>query len=132
MNKWAGRGTAVFVLLLFLLLAACGERQSQAVNETGVVVTAQPETTAVGETTLTVTLTDADGQPVADAAVQVRGDMSHAGMVPVVRAALPDEKGVYVAPFTWTMAGDWLVTVDFTLADGRSGTEIFNFSIHIP
>ncbi len=125
-NKFS-RHTAVFLVLL--LLVACGGRQNQPGNDTGVVVTAQPESTAVGETMLTVTLTDANGQPVSGATVQVRGDMSHAGMTPVLRTGMPAEPGVYSVPFEWTMAGDWIVTVDFTLADGRSGTETFDFSI---
>lgn len=117
------------LLLALLLVTACGGRQNQLTNETGVVVTLQPAATAVGQTSLTITLADADGQPITDADVQVRGDMSHAGMTPVLRTGLPAEPGVYTVPFEWTMAGDWIVTVDFTLADGRSGTETFDFSI---
>jgi len=119
-------------LLLVVLTVACGGRQNQAANDTGVTVTVQPAATAVGETNLTITLTDASGQPVTDAEVAVRGDMSHAGMTPVLRSGLAEEPGVYTAPFEWTMAGDWIVTVDFTLADGRSGTETFDFSIPTP
>jgi len=126
-----GQITAVFLSLFLVLLSAsaCGGRQNHPTNDTGVTVTAEPAATAVGETTLVVTLTDASGQPVSDATVQVRGDMTHAGMTPVLRTGLPTEPGVYSVPFEWTMAGDWIVTVDFTLADGRSGTETFNFSI---
>ncbi|MCA9873745.1 MAG: FixH family protein [Anaerolineales bacterium] len=126
-----GQKTAVFLSLFLVLLSAsaCSGRQNQPTNDTAVTVTAEPAATAVGETTLVVTLTDASGQPVSDATVQVRGDMTHAGMTPVLRTGLPTEPGVYSVPFEWTMAGDWIVTVDFTLADGRSGTETFNFSI---
>ena len=126
MSKCIWRPTAVFLLLL---LAACGGRQNNAGNSTDVTVTAQPEATAVGETILTITLTDADGRPITDATVQVRGDMSHAGMTPMLRSGLPEGAGEYVVPFEWTMAGDWIVTVEFTLADGRTGTETFDFSI---
>ncbi len=134
MAKWSRQGkrrlTAVFIgVMVVLLMSSCGGRQNQPTNNTGVAVTAQPAATAVGETELRITLTTADGRPVSDAAVQVRGDMSHAGMVPVLRTALPGDAGVYTAPFEWTMAGDWVLTVEFTLADGRTGTETFNFSI---
>lgn len=137
MAKWGRHGnrrlTAVLIGVMVVLLAAsCGGRQNQPTNDTGVTVTAQPAATAVGETQLRITLTAADGRPVSDAAVQVRGDMSHAGMVPVLRTALPNDAGVYTAPFEWTMAGDWVLTVEFTLADGRTGTETFDFSIPTP
>ena len=119
-------------LLLIVLTAACGGRQNQPANDTGVTITVQPAAVAVGETSLTVTLTDANGQPVTEAEVAVRGDMSHAGMTPVLRSGLPEEPGVYTVPFAWTMAGDWILTVDFTLPDGRSGSETFDFSIAAP
>ena len=75
---------------------------------------------------------DLPGLRAEQVAVQVRGDMSHAGMVPVLRTALPGDAGAYTAPFEWTMAGDWVLTVEFTLADGRTGTETFDFSIPTP
>jgi hypothetical protein len=130
MINWQRR-TAVYglTILLLALLIGCGGRESAAVNDTGVVVTATAGATAVGDTTLDVMLTDANGQPVTEAVVQVRGDMSHAGMTPVLRTAVAGQPGLYHAPFTWTMGGDWVVTVEFTLPDGRIGRETFPFTI---
>ncbi len=90
-----------------------------------------PDTPPVmGETTLGVRLTTRDGAPVTGAAVEVRGDMAHAGMIPVIGAAEPAEvAGEYAAPFEWTMAGDWIVTVTATLADGQVVTEEFQVSV---
>lgn len=123
--------TAVFLLAFSLLfsLAACGGRQSAAVNETGVMVDLDTPSLRVGETEMLVRLTDENGRPVANADVEVRGDMSHAGMVPVVRSGQTDAAGLFTTPFEWTMGGDWFVTVTFTLSDGRSGAERFDYTI---
>jgi len=66
-----------------------------------------------------VTIADADGQPVTGAKVELEGDMSHAGMVPVPAQATEMAAGRYVSSLDFTMAGDWIVTVRATLADGR-------------
>ncbi len=60
-----------------------------------------------------------DGSGVSGAQVQVTGDMTHAGMAPVIRDAVETEPGLYRADdFTFTMAGDWILTADIVLADG--------------
>lgn len=60
-----------------------------------------------------------DGANVTDAAVHVTGDMTHAGMVPVEASAREISPGVYQASdFSFTMAGDWVLTIEVTLADG--------------
>jgi hypothetical protein len=112
-----------------LLLTACGGRNSQQTNNDDIHLTATVESTTVGQTTLQVTVTDAAGTPINDATVSVKGDMSHAGMVPVLAEATNGENGVYEMPFEWTMGGDWVVTVEATLPDGRSATQQFNFTI---
>lgn len=130
MTMWR-KTTAVSLLTLLLLfaLSACGGRQSAAVNETGVLVDLDTPSLRVGETEMLVRLTDSNGRPAANAAIEVRGDMSHAGMVPVVRTGQTDAAGLFATPFEWTMSGDWFVTVTFTLPDGRSGAERFNYTI---
>lgn len=71
-----------------------------------------------GDAVVTISLLDTAGVPVTDAAVEIRGDMSHAGMMPVSGTGEHTENGVYAVPIRWTMAGDWNVTVIVTLADG--------------
>jgi hypothetical protein len=62
-----------------------------------------------------------DGTPVDGATVRVTGDMTHAGMVPVVDHAVRVEPGLYrTESFAFTMAGDWILTVDVTYPDGVS------------
>ena len=114
---------------VLLLLTACGGRNSQQNNDENIRIIVAVEATAVGETTLLVTVTDQAGAPLNDATISVKGDMSHAGMVPVLADATGGQNGVYEMPFEWTMGGDWIVTVEVTLPDGRSASQQFNFAI---
>lgn len=60
-----------------------------------------------------------DGAPVSGATVRVVGDMTHAGMVPVIADAPEVEAGVYrTADFAFDMAGDWVLSVDVAYPDG--------------
>lgn len=117
------------VPLFLLLLVACGGRNSQQTNDNDIRIMTAVKSTTVGETILLVTVTDAAGDPINDAAISVKGDMSHAGMVPVLANSAGGDNGVYAMPFEWTMGGDWVVTVEAVLPDGRSTTQQFNFTI---
>lgn len=76
-----------------------------------------------------ITIKDSDGNPVNDATVDIKGDMSHAGMQPVLgESSSSNGEGMYMIPYEWTMAGDWFVTVNVTLADGTVGSERFDFN----
>jgi hypothetical protein len=58
--------------------------------------------------------------PLEGAEVRVEGNMSHAGMVPVLATAQEEAPGIYaVSDFRFTMAGDWILTTRATLPDGR-------------
>jgi hypothetical protein len=60
-----------------------------------------------------------DGAAVAGATVRVVGDMTHAGMLPVVAEAIDVGGGVYrTNDFLFDMAGDWVLSVDVTYPDG--------------
>jgi YtkA-like len=58
-------------------------------------------------------------KPVAGAHIKLEGDMSHPGMAPVFAEAAEAEPGSYVAHLRLTMAGDWVILVQGTLANGR-------------
>lgn len=116
---------AVIFGAAILLLAACGGRVSQQVDAGDVVMEFEPMSTAVGETMVMITLKDGAGSPINDATLSVKGDMTHAGMTPVVEEIASGENGVYEVPFEWTMGGDWFVTVDAALADGTIVTRRF-------
>lgn len=113
----------IVLIALMVSFSACGGRNSQAGNGSGVTVSAEPMSTMVGETMLMVNLTDSSGVPVTDAEIRVKGDMSHAGMTPVLADPVSFADGAYPVPFEWTMAGDWFLTIDVTLADGTTFTE---------
>jgi copper(I)-binding protein len=120
------RFTILWSLLLVLGLAACGGRASQEASGSDEYdLSLNPMSTAVGETVLMFTLNDKEGQPVNNATLDIKGDMNHAGMQPVLGKVTQGVNGVYAVPFEWTMGGDWYVTVDVTLADGTTFSQRF-------
>ncbi|MBP8948559.1 MAG: FixH family protein, partial [Candidatus Promineofilum sp.] len=129
---WERVGERVFLLLLLLLLLpAC--RQAAPVDqapEVRVLLTPGPDSLFVGPISFDLTLWNADGQPIDGAnPVSLRGDMSHAGMEPVLATAAGAGDGLYTADFEWTMAGDWTVTIEATLPDGRLKIVTFPFTV---
>ena len=78
---------------------------------------------------LTFRLSDENDQPIDTATLQIRGDMSHAGMTPILATAEGGREGVYRVPIEWTMSGDWIVTVEATLSDDRRAARSFNFAV---
>lgn len=59
------------------------------------------------------------GELVDGATVRVTGDMTHAGMVAVVSDAVAAGPGLYrTEGFAFTMAGDWVLSVDVVYPDG--------------
>ncbi len=123
-KKW------LFILMIVVFSLAGCQRASQQNDTADFEMSLFSQSTQVGETVLVVTLTETDGTPITNATLIVRGDMTHAGMAPVLRDGITENKdGVYEIPFEWTMGGDWVVTVDATLPDGRSVTKDFNMTI---
>jgi hypothetical protein len=123
----------MLVLVVIALLAACGRIQQGAAQEddgkVGIELEVQPAPPRVGPATLIISLADQQGQPIKEATLAVEGNMTHAGMVPVMATVTTGEEGRYTVPFEWSMGGDWIVTVQATLADGRSVTRDFNVSV---
>lgn len=118
---------------LSLSLSAC-QRASQQNNadpasDVVMTLTVDPDPALVGLTQAVVTLTSTDGQPVTGAMVAIKGDMTHAGMQPVLADASEDAPGSYRAEFAWTMSGDWIVTVTATLPDGTATEQQFDLSV---
>ncbi len=113
--------TLIFLIGASSILAACGRIQTDRPQATDITLemSLDPTRPTVGPATLTFTLTDADGQPINEASLDIEGNMTHAGMVPVLAQASGGEAGRYTVPFEWTMGGDWFVTVHVTLPDGR-------------
>lgn len=95
-----------------------GATPTETTAQEGLRVRIEPSETRLGPVSVDVfILDDADG--VTGARVRLSGDMTHAGMVPVVSTAQEQEPGLYRAEaFEFTMAGDWVITAEITLADG--------------
>lgn len=116
----------LLILILCLLLTGCRESaqpnangEANAAANISVEFTQQPA--QAGDDQLYIRVTDAAGNHLPVSALNLRGDMTHAGMEPVISSyetPVADESGTYVIPFTWNMGGDWTLTVEATLQDG--------------
>jgi hypothetical protein len=119
------------IVMLCLLLTACRESAQPSANgeanaaaNISVEFTQQPA--QVGEDQLYIRVTDAAGNNLPVTALNLRGDMTHAGMEPVIstyETPAADDSGTYVIPFIWNMGGDWTLTVEATLQDGTTISE---------
>jgi hypothetical protein len=110
----------ILFIALFLLIPLTGcRRAGQDLSDVGVKVAVNPNPPSVGEATVTLTLTDAQGRPISDARVELEGNMTHAGMAPTTSEPAEIAPGRYQAPLEFGMAGDWFILVRATLPDGR-------------
>lgn len=107
------------LLSLTLALAACKPPAERADPARPVEVVLLTTPARVGPAAIEVRLT-VDGTPATGAAIGLVGDMTHAGMVPVVAPAVVElGGGVYRSEgFAFDMAGDWVITADVRYADG--------------
>lgn len=118
----AGSLVGVAALLAMLSLPACG---GPVVDDLGldVDVGISPTPPVVAPTRVVISIIDTTGRPTLGATVRLEGNTSHAGTPPVFGEAEEVGEGQYVVPsFGFTLAGDWVLTVHITLADGRSTT----------
>lgn len=83
----------------------------------------------LGDGRLVFRVADVEDQPIDTATLQIRGDMTHADMMPIEATVAGGENGIYRAPVRWTMAGDWIVTVEATLSDGRQASRSFDLEV---
>lgn len=110
-NLWLG-------LLLVVLLAGCGRGDGDP-GDFRMQVSLAPDPPQLGPAHVTVMLSDAQGQPIAGARVELEGNMRHAGMVPVTAQAYELAPGRYEGGLEFTMGGDWFILVRTVLPDGR-------------
>jgi len=99
--------------------AGCGGSGEPA-PDLAVECTTVPSPPVVGVAQLELAVRDAAGASVTGATVRIEGNMNHAGMTPSFAEAREIEPGRYQADLDFTMAGDWFLLVDVTLADGRT------------
>lgn len=78
-----------------------------------------PEPARVGVATITFKLAGKADKPITGAKIAVEADMSHAGMSPVFADAVEKQPGRYQASVKFEMAGDWILLLHITLANGK-------------
>jgi len=107
------------LLSLTLLLAGCKPPAERADPSRPIDVVLLTTPARVGPAAIEVRLT-VDGAPASGATIGLVGDMTHAGMVPVVAPSVVElGGGVYRSEgFAFDMAGDWVITADVRYADG--------------
>jgi hypothetical protein len=122
---------ALLLLLMTLAIADCGQQNAPTavVTDLQIELAVEPAPPATGDSTLIVTLKDANGVPVSGATISVEGNMDHAGMEPTTGQTSQGEGGIYRVPFYWTMGGGWSVTVTATLPGGGVATETIDMFV---
>lgn len=124
--RWAA---LLLVASLFVVTSACrdaGSSDGGGGDDVQVDFTLKSEK-VVGPVGAEVTLKDREGRPLDGADVSIRGDMTHAGMKPVLVGTTPMGQGRYATNgFQFTMGGDWIVTVEAKLPDGRDVQKDFH------
>jgi hypothetical protein len=99
-----------------LLLASCARQENIAPHLT-IGWTPLP---AVGrESVAEIQLNEAMARPVTGARLRLEAFMTHPGMAPVSAAVEEQGNGHYRSRIRFTMAGDWVVRLQGTRADGR-------------
>lgn len=121
---------ALVMLLMVFLLTGCRQSAQQTDSAELTITLDTSAAFAVGKTELTITVKDAQGNPVDNATIEVTGDMSHAGMKPELGSVQKGAQGQYKVPFTWSMGGDWVLTVKVTLPDGRTTAKRFDVAVN--
>lgn len=111
---------SIIALCICLVLVQACRRQSDSLPSLSIAHKVSPQPPRVGQATITLSVYDAAGQPVSGAHVNLEGNMSHPGMVPVFAEARETESGRYLSTMELSMAGDWLVIAHVTLPDGRT------------
>ncbi len=112
---------SLLIISLMLIVSGCTRQSSLEGRATGVNVDLdyEPNPPIVGKGTIHIQVRDEDGRPIEGLDIQVKGDMTHAGMTPVFGLSEHEGDGRYSIPFEWTMAGDWILQIAADLPDGR-------------
>jgi hypothetical protein len=114
-------------LILMLSMGACNRTNDNAAAA-GLHVTLLPVADGIQGDHLIVEIVDDDGLPVTGVTVSLEGNMTHAGMVPILTESVwdgadGDEDGIYRVPFRFTMLGDWIISTKIENRDGEYFTQ---------
>jgi len=110
----------LILIFIGLGLLACTPKDKPATAQKDVMVewTVAPKPAKIGPLQLTLQVKDKEGKPVKATLVNVEGNMTHPGMVPLHAKAQEVKVGEYAAILTLNMAGDWILVADIKLPDG--------------
>ena len=120
------------MVLISVLLAACGGAAKPADTTShkpvNIVLSTNPNPAAVGDVEIVFTITDANGDPIEGAKVDVSAD--HPSMAGMGMSGLATEQGggTYSIKANFSDSGDWKLTV-YVRKDGLDYTEEINFPV---
>jgi YtkA-like len=123
----AWRGIFAVVCVSVALFTACS-KPGEAQDAVRIDHEISPLPAHTGPTTITLKLTDAAARPVTGAHIAIEADMTHAGMAPRFGEAREVGPGRYQSPLTLQMAGDWVILLHVTLANGQKLERQFDVS----
>jgi hypothetical protein len=122
------------VLVLPLLLAACGSAATPAVENSAEAVNmkleSKPSPVAVGDAELIVTITDATGNPIEGATVDVSADHTDMSGMGMNGAATDQGFGKYSINANFSMSGNWKLTVYVRNGQGLDYKEDIELKVH--
>jgi hypothetical protein len=106
------------ILCIYILPAVACNRPAERTDIVVVKPEVSPHPARIGAVTVMFTLEDGTALPVKGAHVRIEADMSHPGMSPVFAEGSEVEPGHYQSRLALGMAGDWVILIHGTLADG--------------
>jgi hypothetical protein len=111
----------MLLALTCFVAVGCGGRSSSTSPAPAVNIerAISPQPPRVGPATITLSLTDAKANTITAAHIELEADMSHPGMSPAFGDAKAVAPGRYQGQIAFTMAGDWVILLHITLADGQ-------------
>ncbi|HEX6046836.1 MAG TPA: FixH family protein [Pyrinomonadaceae bacterium] len=124
------RNSTIALCACLLFAQACRQKTASPADVTLTLThEISPQAPRVGPVAITLRLTDRSGDSVTGARIAIEGNMSHPGMTPVFAEARETEAGRYRATLELSMAGDWIVLVHASLADGRKVEQQFELKV---
>jgi len=115
LTRLPGRSAGAAAACL-LLLASCARSEDTPPHLT---IGWTPLPTVGRESVAEIQLNEAMARPVTGARLRLEAFMTHPGMAPVAATVEEQGSGRYRARVRFTMAGDWVVRLQGTRADGR-------------
>jgi len=115
LTRLPGRSAGAAAACL-LLLASCARSEDTPPHLT---IGWTPLPTVGRESVAEIQLNEAMARPLTGARLRLEAFMTHPGMAPVSAVVEEQGNGHYRARLRFTMAGDWVVRLQGTAADGR-------------